>query len=78
MFAYKIGSLQAANPNKPPPEEMRSQEVLDSSISGEPIFSFEISKELYESSLTTTTNNEIPVITDVKTEVEELKEKLIS
>lgn len=52
--------------------------MLDSSISGEPIFSFEISKELYESSLTTTTNNEIPVITDVKTEVEELKEKLIS
>jgi hypothetical protein len=51
--------------------------VLDSSISGEPIFSFEISKELYESSLTTTTN-EIPVITDVKTEVEELKEQIIS
>lgn len=56
---------------------MRSQEVLDSSISGEPIYSFEISKELYESSLTTTTN-EIPVITDVKTEVEELKEQIIS
>lgn len=48
IFAFKIGRLTTINPNKPLPEEVRKHEYFDNSLESETIYSFEISKDIYE------------------------------